>query len=216
MKVAPWFLIAFAPWVAAFEARDVRGLDVQVGTIPAPVTVEGVAMHIRVASGRDVPALASRIEQRWRQEGSAPRPMQAGGWQLLGRWEQGRNEVIQWRGTGAAAQLILSLLDTLQQPSPPGANPLPLPPGCTWVRVIEDDEHSQHSANCRLPSGSLRQAMRMLLGSQGWVIRHDAGSSFEASRGTFSGSVFVTSALQPGHSALVWVALRARPGVDPR
>ena len=206
MKALLCLLVAFTPWAAAIEARDARGLDVQVDAMPAPVSVEGVAMHVRLASGRDVPELARRIEQRWRLEGSEPRRMEAGGWQLLGRWDQGRNELIQWRGAGATAQLIFSLLDTLQQPLPPGRNPFPLPPGCTWVRVIEDSEHAQRTAYCRLASASVRQSIRALLGSLGWVIRHDTAASFEASRGTVSGTILVTPAPQPGHSALVWMA----------
>lgn len=207
-----FLFLALTSGAKAIETHDTRGLDVQVEAMPKPVSVDGVTMQVRLARGSDVPALARRIEQRWRLEGSAPRRMEAGGWQMLGRWEQGRNELIQWRGTGGAAQLIFSLLDTLQQSSPPGRSPFPLPPGCAWVRVIEDSEYSQRSAYCRLASERLRQAMRALLASQGWIFRHDTAASFGISRGTLSGSILLTPAPQPHHSALVWTTTGARPG----
>lgn len=212
MKVIAALLLVFAPWAAAIEVHDARGLDVEIETMPAPVSVDGVVMQIRIAQGRDVPALARRIEQRWRREGSSLRRLDERGWQLLSRWETGRSELVQWRGEGAAAQLVFSLLDTLQQPSSPGSAPFRLPSACAWGRSIDDGAFSQRSAYCRSAMGSVQQSLRGLLESQGWGIRRDVGASLEVERDGLSGSITLGPGQQPGDSALVWMAIR--PGAE--
>lgn len=206
------FVLALLAWtscVGALEPRDARGLDVRMESLPEPLIVDGVVFEIQVASGSDVAELARRVEQRWRQQGSIVQHMQQRGWQLVTRWDAGRNELVQWRGEGGAAQLIFSRLDTLKPPVRPGRGPMLLPSRCAWTRQIEDRSHAVSSASCHLTLPELQRQVRMALVTQGWSIQREAGGLLEISRDDGSARITLVPAAQPGDSALVWTQITA-------
>src|SRR5690606_21655485 len=101
LALALILILVPAQEISAIEARDVRGLDVAVERIDEPVIVDGVQLRIQRAQGVDVHQLASRIGQRWQVEGGTQRRLQQQGWQMLARWQDGRSDLIQWRGEGS-------------------------------------------------------------------------------------------------------------------
>lgn len=207
-RLAP-LLLACTSFAGAFEPRDARGLDVRIEPLPEPIAVDGVTLEIQVAHGKDVPELARRVEQRWQQQGSAVQRLQQRDWLLLTRWDQGHSELIQWRGTGPAAQLIFSRLDTLQRPSRRGSGPLLLPPRCAWGRMVEDRSHTLRTAFCSMAVAELRQQLRAALANQGWSIRHETGVILEIARDGEAGRLTLAAGRQPGESAVVWTAITA-------
>lgn len=209
MRWLALLLLACTTSAGAFESRDARGLDVRIEPLPEPIAVDGVMLEIQVAHGDDVPELARRIAQRWQQQGSTVQRLQQRDWELLTRWEQGRSELIQWRGAGTTAQLIFSRLDTLRRPSRRGSGPLLLPSRCTWGRLVEDRSHALRTAFCGLALPDLQRQLRAVLESQGWSIRHEASLLFEIARNGESGRLTLASGRQPDESAVVWTEITA-------
>lgn len=202
-----WFallLLAGASVAGALESGDTRGLDVRIEPLPEPVAVDGVTLEIQVASGRDVPALARRVEHRWQQQRSVVQRLHQRGWQLLARWEEGRSELVQWRGQGASAQLIFSRLDTLRRPSRGASAPLMLPSRCAWARLIEDRSHALRTAFCRLALPDLHRQLRAGLVAQGWAIRQESAALFEISRNGQSARLTLAAGNEADESAVVW------------
>lgn len=204
MKACVLLLLAGASVAGALESRDARGLDVKIEPLPEPVAVDGVMLEIKVASGRDVPELVRRVEHRWQQQHSVVQRLQQRGWQLLARWEEGRSELLQWRGEGASAQLIFSRLDTLRPPSRAASAPLLLPSRCAWARLIEDRSHALRTAFCRLALPDLHRQLRAGLVAQGWAIRQEAAALFEISRHGQSARLTLAAGNAPDESAVVW------------
>lgn len=202
-------LLLIAPGVNAIEARDVGGLDVAVERIGEPVIVDGVAMRIQRAQGVDVNQLAMRIEQRWQREGGALRHLEQQDWQMLGRWQEGRSDLIQWRGEGSNAELLYSRLDTLQKPLRQSAPPFSLPSGCAWGRSIEEDysgrRYLQRSAVCRGNTAQLQPAMRAALSAQGWMFRSETAAAMEVVRESVHGTLLFAPGPDRHHSAVVWI-----------
>ncbi len=197
----------------AIEARDARQLDVTIERLTEPVIVDGVSLQIHSAVGPDVSRLADRIRTRWRQEGSPLRQHMQDGWHLLARFDNGHNEVIQWRGEGSSAQLLHSVLDAAQTPVRPSAAPFRLPSSCAWVRVIEGQagrgSYQQRSARCRAGPASVLDAIRRELRARGWTVREGEGQSLQVSAKGLDGQVTVAAGDARGESGVVWVGHQA-------
>lgn len=213
MKVLLAFICgAFSLQSLALEARDVRGLDVVLEPIPEPVRVDGLGLHIRVASGADVPRLATRIEQRWRADGSVLQHHTQGPWKLVSRLVDGRSEVIQWHAGEASARLLHSVVDVMQAPARPTSGPFLLPPRCAWGRVVEGvagpHAYVQQTARCRGSPASLQSALSLRLGAQGWKVKGGSGPTFEVVRAGVEAQLIVTAGTMPDESALIWLSAR--------
>lgn len=210
MRWLAWLLITCAPCAGAIEAGDVRGLDVRLEALPESVAVDGVMFEIQFASGRDIPELARRVEQRWRLQGSAVQHMQQRGWQLLARWERGQSELLQWRGDGGAAQLLFSRLDTTRAPARPGSGPMELPARCAWGRLIQDRSLVLRTAFCRLSLPQLQAQVRTRLAAQGWSVQHASDVILDIARAGESARLTLTAGAQAGESALLWTGQSPR------
>lgn len=213
MKLLCAFMCAaFALPSVALEARDVRGLDVVLEPIPEPVLVDGLGMHIRVASGADVPRLAARIEQRWRTDGSVLRHHTQGPWKLVSRLVDGRSEVIQWHAGATSARLLHSVVDVMQAPARPTSGPFMLPPRCAWGRVVEGvagpHAYVQQTARCQGSPASLQAALPLRLGAQGWKVKGGSGPTLQVARAGVEAQLIVAAGTMPDESALVWLSAR--------
>jgi hypothetical protein len=200
----------------AIEARDATGLDVAVERISEPVTVDGVQLRIQRAQGRDVPQLVSRIGQRWQVEGGTQRRLHQQGWQMLARWQDGRSDLIQWRGEGSDALLLYSRLDTLQQPQRRSAPPFSLPSGCAWGRVVEGEsmgrQYLQRSAVCRASSAAVQPALRAVLQAQGWTLRGETAATMELAQRDVQGTLVFARGRNLHETALVWIGVSSMAG----
>lgn len=211
-------LLALAASVecAALEARDARGLDVTLERLAEPVVVDGVVLQVQSATGPDVPALAARIQTRWRQEGAPLREHTRDGWNSIARFEQGRNEVIQWRGQGDSAQLLYSLLDAMQRPQRPSAAPFRLPSRCRWIRVIEgragQGTYQQHSAHCRAEPATVLEAIGRQLRSGGYIVHAGTTQVLRISGAGLEAELIVVPGPTRAESGVVWVASHADAG----
>lgn len=204
----------------ALEARDLRGLQVELLPLDEPVQVQGVSLQLRVASGPDVQRLAARIEQRWRAQGSVVQRHDTHAWQVVARLDRGRNEVIQWRGTGAAAQLLHSSVDVTRPPAPPVPAAITLPARCAWLRVINGGAgHStfeQRTASCALRAERVIAAAGAALRAQGWVVEAAGVDALRAVRAGAEGLLRVSPDQQGEGSTLAWLGLRSATAGQPR
>lgn len=195
---------------AALEARDAQGLDVTIERLSEPVVVDGVVLQVQSATGPQVPALAARIEARWRQEGGLFREHARDGWNFIARFEEGRNEVIQWRGQGDSAQLLYSLLDAMQRPQRPSPPPFRLPSRCRWIRVIEgragQGTYQQHSAHCRAEPATVLEAISRQLRSGDWIVHPGTPRVLRVSGRGLEAEVIVVPGSTRAESGVVWVA----------
>jgi hypothetical protein len=200
----------------AIEARDATGLELAVERISEPVTVDGVQLRIQRAQGRDVPQLVSRIGQRWQVEGGTQRRLHQQGWQMLARWQDGRSDLIQWRGEGSDALLLYSRLDTLQQPQRRSAPPFSLPSGCAWGRVVEGEsmgrQYLQRSAVCRASSAAVQPALRAVLQAQGWTLRGETAATMELAQRDVQGTLVFARGRNLHETALVWIGVSSMAG----
>lgn len=207
-----WIACAFAAQSVALEARDARGLDVRIDPIAESVHVDGLAMHIQAASGRDVERLAARIAERWRAEGSLLQHHSQSSWTLLTRLVDGRSEVIQWRAGGGSAQLLHSVVDAMRAPGRPSHGPFVLPPQCAWGRVIEGNAgpaaYAQHTARCRAPPATLTAALRQRLAAQGWTVRDGGAMALQLARPGIQAQLIVAAGTARDESAVVWISTR--------
>lgn len=210
-------LVLLAPAAPAVESRDARGLRVALERIAEPLVVDGIVMHVQRAQGPDIPRLAGRIEQRWRAEGSQMQRSGQGGWQVLGRWVRLRSEVIQWRGTGDAAELVFSWFDAARRPASRTAAPLMLPPSCEWVRSVEGQTQAsrylQMTARCRAAPAELLARLEATLVRSDWAVLHKGQLGWDVARRNESARITVVPAATADESALVWVGTTA--DVDP-
>lgn len=199
---------------AAIERRDLSGLAVTVEPIPEEIVVDGLALHITRAGGAGVPRLAQRLQSRWRTEGSAVHAQEVEGWSIASRLDQGRNELIQWRGEGEDAQLLHSSLSTGQHPRRRATAPFGLPGACAWGRVIEGvsgrSTFEQHTARCTATTALLTAALQSRLQSQGWSIRSRADAVWDLQRPGDHARLTLLNGPAPGDVSLVW--LRVLPG----
>lgn len=208
--ILPWLSLAVGIECAALEARDAQGLDVTIERLSEPVMVDGVVLRVQSATGPEVPALAARIEARWRQEGGPLREHTRDGWNSIARFEHGRNEVIQWRGQGDSAQLLHSLLDAMQRPQRPSAAPFRLPSGCRWIRTIEgragQGTYQQHSAHCRAEPATVLEAIGRQLRSSGWIVHAGTTQVLRVSGAGLEAELIVVPGPSRAGSGVVWVA----------
>jgi hypothetical protein len=201
----------------AIEPIDSRGLDVIVADIGGSVELEGVAARIQQASGRDVPALVERIEQRWRREGSTLHRLTQSGWQISSRLLSGNSEIIQWRGHGVDAVLLHSVLDTHVSHRQAPDSPPALARSCAWSGGISGQlggqAYQQRTAICTEAVPVLLDVLRSALARQGWEIRRNTEDFIEvALRGRVAG-IHVRPGTSPATSTVVWTEAVARmPG----
>jgi hypothetical protein len=197
---------------ATFERRDVAGLAVAVEVIPEEVIVDGLAMHITRASGAGVQQLAQRLQLRWRNEGSVVRAEEVEGWTIASRLDQGRNELVQWRGEGQRAELLHSSLVIDRQPRGRARAPFALPRACKWGRVIEgaggDSAFEQHTARCKAAAATLSATLRSRLQGLGWVIRSRADAVWDLQRSSDHARLTLIDGPGSG-SSLVWLRVHA-------
>jgi hypothetical protein len=195
----------------AMERADLIGLAVTVIPIEEPVHVEGVAMRVSMVTGPDVGRLVARIEARWRGEHSVVQRHEVAGWQVLSRFGQGWNEVVQWRGEADSARLLHSRLDAMRPPSSV-APPFRLPPSCAWGGVVsgraESGGYEQRTAICADPPREAAWRVRERLLAQGWSVR-GTGPDIEAARDGGVARLVVSAGPGSGHSTLVWLAIAA-------
>lgn len=212
MKILLALLGMWCMSATALEARDTRGLSLSVERIPEGITVDGLAMQIHSATGRDVAGLAARIEARWRAEGSVVQSAQSR-WQMLSRFEHGRSELIQWRGEGPSAQLLHSIVDTTHPTARPAREPFTLPLHCAWGRFIEGraghDAFEQRTGRCSALSGTVFAAVQRSLVAQGWDVSRASGTTLELTRDGIEGRLFITQGAGNAATAVVWIARRA-------
>jgi hypothetical protein len=198
-----------ASLAVALEKRDLGGLAVTVESIPEEVIVDGLALRIKRASGADVPQLAQRLQIRWRTEGSAVQSQQVEGWKSASRLDQGRNELIQWRGEGPDAELLHSSLVTGRLPRSRSRAPFALPGACAWGRVIEGvsggSSFEQHTAQCAANAAALATAIQSRLQSLGWNIRSRMDAVWDVHRSGDHARLTLIEGPVPGSSSLVWL-----------
>lgn len=194
--------------LAAIEPRDSHRLDVAVERIDDAIVVDGIALRIHTARGAGVAELARRMGARWRTEGGELQQLEHRGWHMLARWQDGRSELVQWRGTGVAAQLLHSWFDTTRPVAARGTPPFALPSSCEWGRMIEGAaagrQHATLSALCRMEPRLLKALLARLLPAQGWTIRGQLPASLQVSGKGLEGELLL-SAAGAGASSIVWV-----------
>jgi hypothetical protein len=219
MKIVLMIVLQSAAMAAAFEPGDIRGLPLKIEGIPEAVVVDGLAMRVARAEGAGVTQVAQRMLQRWQSEGSEVSSQQAQGWQIASRLQRNSHEVIQWRGSGNAAQLLHSTFVTSQLPLKAAAPPFPLPVQCSWGRVIEGvagpTRYEQHVARCQASSTAVTAALRLRLLAEGWAIRGQAQTGWELDLAGTQGRLTVAGAPGTGESSLVWISFRQRTGAGP-
>jgi len=203
----------FAATLAApFEKRDLGGLAVTVEAIPEEVIVDGLAVNITRASGAGVAQLAQRLQVRWRTEGSVVHAQQMDGWNIASRLDQGRNELLQWRGEGERAELLHSFLVIDRQPRGRARAPFALPRACAWGRVIEGvsggSAFEQHAAHCETPAQALTAALQPRLQGLGWSIRRRSDAVWELQRSSDHAQLALIDGPARG-SSLVWLRVHA-------
>jgi hypothetical protein len=205
-----WLLLA--PPAVALDAGDSRGLSVTIERISGPLVVDGLALHVERAHGRDVATLAQRIQQRWRIEGSHPQLAQHQDWQMASRWSGNRNEVLQWRDAGSGGELLFSWLDATRPPGRPAAAPLTLPPPCSWGRAMEGEiqggRYWQHTARCRGTPRELLPRLRDALDRQRWSISDAGGGIWDVTKQDAAARVIVVAGPVPGETAVIWIGQR--------
>lgn len=194
----------------ALEGRDARGLDVRVERMVEPVEVDGMALLVQRATGPDVAALARRVGERWRAAGSPVRELAQGGWRMASRWDAGHAELIQWRGTGDAAELLYSRMDARRQPAPPAAVPPQLPRRCTWGRRISGIaagmRYQQRTARCRGAPATVMSELRVGLPAGGWQLREVSPRALQVARGAERALVTLVPGRSEAECWLAWIS----------
>jgi hypothetical protein len=204
-------LLALPPAAASIEARDSRGLAVVVESIAEPMSVNGLPVHVARAHGPEVPILAQRIAERWRTEQSIAQQIRHREWHILGRWNGTRSEVLQWRGEGVGAELLLSWFDTTHRPRAPTVPPLELPFQCTWTRTVEGEaqgrRYSQHLARCGAAPDRVTSMLQAALARQDWSVLHHRGHEWDVARQRHGARVAVVPGDTPAESAVIWISM---------
>jgi len=210
-------LVLNAGSTPAIEPTDSRGLDVAVANVDGSVQLEGVPVRIQQASGSDVPALVERIEQRWRREGSTLHRLRQSGWQISSRLLSGHSEIIQWRGHGADAVLLHSVLDPQVRRGRSLESPPALTRSCAWTGAISGQyggqAYLQRTAICAEAVPVLLDQLRVALPRQGWKIRRSSGDIIEVALGGRVAGIHVRPGSSEAMSTVVWTEAVARmPG----
>jgi hypothetical protein len=173
--------LLLTPVAHAFDAAMAAGLAITIDQIPEPMNVDGLALSAQRATGKDVAELARRIEARWREQGSAVKAVQHGDWSMRTRFQGTYSEVLQWRGSGATAELLLSSVNVQHVGAATPEPLLMLPSGCTWLRSVSGGRAGrrflQRSARCKRTASELVVLLRSNASQQGWRVRSssDAG-----------------------------------------
>lgn len=206
----PMALVLLAQWASAMDRSDARGLSVTFEPIAEPMIVDGIAMHVERAHGPQVSELARRIEARWRQERSHVLHGAHGDWHMRSRWAGLRSEVMQWRGEGDRAELLLSWFDASRRPvAAPAAGPIALPSQCAWARRVEGrslaGRYEQLTARCRISVAGLAARLDPLLERHAWTVLHKGDLGWDMTRAREAARAIVVAGDTGGESALVWI-----------
>ncbi len=204
-------LMLVGPAARAFEAHLAAGLAVSIDRIAEPVSVDGVSMQLQRLTGVDVPVLARRVEALWRSQGSQIRSLQQGAWTLRSRMLGTKVEVLQWRSSAGAPEMLWSLLETgALQPVP--QTDLVLPAHCKWGRSVSGQAGQRHylqrSARCALPIGELSAQLRHMLPLQGWKVRSASDGGLLLDRQGDEGMIFLSEPADDLTTWLVWLHVR--------
>lgn len=179
--------LVFAPALQAFESTDLHGLRLQVDAVDEPVFVEGVALHIRRVTGRDVPRLAMRVQERWARQGARIQQHASQSWQITARWAGTRSEVLQWRGDGDAAELLHSWFDTARTVAPRQAPPFRLPAPCAWQRHAAGAAGAQRflqwSIRCEGERRRQWLAIKARIRQSGWTTTRETAQTLDLRQG---------------------------------
>jgi hypothetical protein len=197
------------PVAHGFDATMTAGLAISIDRIPEPFQVDGLTFSAQRATGRDVPVLAQRIEARWRAQGSTVKSVQQGHWSMRTRIEGINSEVLQWRGSDATLELLLSSVNLRHVG---GAAPDPLlrlPAGCTWLRGVSGggpgQRYLQRSARCNRTASELAAILRSSASQQGWRLRSSSESGMVMDRLGAEALVSLSPDLSASGSWLVWL-----------
>jgi hypothetical protein len=175
---APFILLILAasPFAFAMDLGAWRELRVHVDAIAEPILVNGLPLMVSRATGIDVGRLASRIDQKWREESGdhGVRFSTHDNWRILSRIQGDTLEVAQWRGTGSDAELLWSRTDLLTKTRLPAQGGIRLPTGCVPGRTVSGQivgrRYSQQSARCMASPITTLADMRESALGQGYAV----------------------------------------------
>jgi hypothetical protein len=158
-------LLAGAPSIAA--ALPVwQGLEVSAEDVPAGTRVNGVAIATTRFVGRDVPALAARLERLWATEpGSVvARWTVVGPWRVLSRARGSLSEVLQLPDQFGAEEALLSQIDLSSRPIAAPVPAIRLPQVCEVVNTVHTNSVNEVSlqlvASCRGSARAIAAQLR--------------------------------------------------------
>jgi len=165
-----------------------RGPDVQIDVLPEPLRVNGMPFIIHRASGKGVGLLAHSIGRQWiKEEGDEGiRSATQGGWMVLSRIHDQNLEVLQWRGTGADAEMLWSSSSMRAQIRKPPPAAVRLPVGCisglTVHGDMDIDPYIQRTAQCSRAPRAIISASQAIARKQGFTIQSLGDFHFLARR----------------------------------
>lgn len=222
MRRAAWcsLLLAAGANAPAFERAWLIGLDVRTSGPPQILTTQGRQSSVHHARGQGVPQLAARIADSWGHAGAVVRTDTAGTWQVASRLAGDRLDVVQWRGTGADAELLLSSQPLRASITSPRLPQPPLPATCRWsLRTggpVAQRQFLQATARCPAagtaqPSASLRATLR----AAGWEFGPGTATSWSLARGDLAAWLTFVGGQAGADHALVWLVVGPGDGDHP-
>jgi hypothetical protein len=143
-----------------------QGLEVSVEDLPSGTRVNGVAIATTRIVGRDVPALAARLERLWATEpGSVmARWTVVGPWRVLSRARGSLSEVLQLPDRFGAEEALLSQIDVSSRPIAAPSPAIRLPQVCEVVNTVHTTSVSEVSlqlvASCRASARTVAAQLR--------------------------------------------------------
>lgn len=217
----------FAVDAAAEDLRRVaQDLQVRVENLEGEVAVNGLPITISRAVGPGVPALAERLVGQWRLESGqdSVHLLSCCGWKLASRIHNGDSQVVQWRSTALASELLWSTLGSRAPIAAPPMADAPLLPDCSWSGPVHGrvaaSQYLQVSARCPLdPEAALAMMIRRMA-SEGWHWQRQSRLVVFAERGQVKAQLIASPLQGPasfpstGQSSLVLLESR-NPG-EPR
>jgi hypothetical protein len=188
--VLAWLGCLGAASAADIEARLMSGLDVRSESVPGVTGVNGVLFEMSRVTGTDVPVLFERMLSEWRRvaDGSPPRRLRNGDWNIASRIHDGHSQVIQWRLAPSGAELLWSDTD-LQARAADTRSSRYVPALCRWNAPISGQavghRFVQSTASCAAPASRVTDDFEQELRQQGWQsLRSPSGLRARRGRGT--------------------------------
>ena len=143
-----------------------QGLEVSVEDLPAGTRVNGVAIATTRIVGRDVPALAVRLERLWATEPGSVMSRWAvvGPWRVLSRARGSLSEVLQLPDQFGAEEALLSQIDVTNRPMAAPSPAIRLPQVCEVVNTVHTTSAREVSlqlvASCRASTRAVAAQLR--------------------------------------------------------